>query len=478
MELTTTLSGIERAQLIRRLDEDELAYLFKHTLVQETVYAGLLKQERRHLHARVAASLERAFAQQTDALAATLAEHYWQSEVWSQAAEYSIRAGTRALGVYALREALAHFERALAALEHTAPPSPLQMYDALMGWAEAAAKFRPYAEQLEQLARAENIARELGDKPRLARALYSIGGVHIAQGHSVRAGEPLAECFTLANELGDERLTLIPTYFMGMGLLDTNPRAASALFERALELARRYENQDMEAIVSTAQAWALARRGEFEQAQDAIARGQQLLPRVKSPMTASDVDLFSGWSFFDMGDAQQGLRYGQRGVEKARAAENLDCICGAYLCVGFNQLSAQQLVPAQEAFREAIRESQFSGAVMFENLGRAGLALAEIYSGRDEALGDLEHALTRSRELEDQMGSALLAQALGEIYARRGDAARAESLLNDALDFFRRAQMAPYVTRTLETLRGLFSKQGRTAEANILEAEAMQNAPN
>ncbi len=470
-ELDATLDEIIRAQLVRLLDEPELAYIFKHALVQDTAYSTLLKQERHRLHYRVALSLERAYPTQTDALAATLAEHFWLSEAWERAVEYALRAGAGALRVFALREALGHFERALAALERLSAPSVIQHYDALMGWAEAAFKFKPYPEQLAQLARAEQIAREQNDKPRLARALYKIGRVHSAQGHSLRAIPPLAECFTLARELGDERFNVIPTHFMGVATVDTNPRQAIALFDEAIALAQKYDDPDIEATTWAIKAMTHARLGEFSEAHAALARGQILVEKVKSPMTVSDVYLFAGWTFLDMGNLEQGLEFGQRSADTAVAADNMDCMCYAYACVGFNRLAGQQLAQATDAFQEAIHRSQFSGADLFENLGRAGLAMAQFFSGRTEALADLEDAYAQAQALHNNMGSALIAQTLGGIYALQGNAARAESILNAALAYFRPNQMAPYLARTLETLAQVYDQQARPNDAAQARAE-------
>lgn len=468
------LERLSRAELVRQLSERELTYIFKHALVQETVYSMLLKQERRRLHSRVAESLEQNFPQEQDALAATLSQHYWESENWEKSVQYSLLAGKHALQRYAMREALDYYDRALAALAHVASPSPVQEYDSLMGLAEAARKYRPYTTQLEYLARAETIARELDDKPRLARVLYSIGGVHTAQGHNLRAGAPLAECFTLADELGDERLAILPTYFMGMATLDASPRQALGYYERAIELAHRYDNPDIEAVAWSAQAWALARLGEFAEARAAVDRAQALLQSVKSPMAASDVDLFAGWSFLDMGDTRHGLEFGQRGLDKALASENMDCVCGAYLCVGFAQLAAQRLYEAQGAFQEAIHHSQFSGAEAFENLGRAGLAVVQFQNGRRDAVADLEQAWEHAPSLDDPMGRALIAQSLGELYRLRGDVTRAEFFLDDALAFFRSTEMAPYLVRTLEILAQVEEQAGQIEKAEQARAEAAQ----
>lgn len=473
MSVGQAVAHLESAQLVRQLAEEEQTYLFKHALVQDTVYTSLLKQDRKRLHRVIASRIEMLYPQQRNENAALLAEHYWVAEEWSHAAEYLLQAGTQALRVYAVREALGYFERLLAALGHDPAPPPLMRYEAEMGWAEAAAKQRPYAEQLEHLTQAEQLARELDDKPRLARALYSIGGVQTASGHNMRAVAPLAECFTLAQELGEERLTVIPTYFMGMATLDADTRAALGLFDRAIELAERYENYDVEAIAYSTKAWAHARLGEFANARRAVAQGQALLARVKSPMAASDVDLFAGWSYYDMGDAERGLLYGQRGADKATAALNMDCVCGAYLCVGFNQLLAQHLSQATDAFHEAVRQSRYSGAGGFENLAQVGLAFADAYSGNDQAISALERAHNSARTMQDELGMAMIAQGLGELYSRRGDAQRAEEWLTRALLYFRRQQMTPSLARTLEILANVYAAQGREREEVDARREAM-----
>lgn len=473
-ESKASLYLIEQAELVRALAEPELAYIFKHALVQDTAYQSLLKNERRGFHRAAAHALESCYPDALDENAARLAEHYWVAEAWARAADFSQRAGTNALRVYAMREAMQQFERAQAALEKISDAPPDQWIDALLGWSDASAKFRPYADRLAQLERAEKLARALNDKARLAQILYRIGSIYTLQGHNMRAIAPLAECFTLVQELGDERLAIVPTYFMGMATLDPDPRAAIGLYERAIELAQRYQDFDTAAVSLSAKAWAHARLGDFANARAAITQGQALLSRVKSPMVASDVDLFTGWAFLEMGDTPHGLEFGRRGLDKARAADNMDCVCGAYLCVGFNQLSAQRLTEAQEAFREGIRQSQFSGADVFENLGNTGLALANYYSGSSETLDELERARLRAQAMGDVYSAAMISQALGEIFAARGDLTRAEFFLNDALTFYRQSQMLPSLARTLESLARVYESQTRVTDAARAQEEATE----
>src|SRR5215212_9817163 len=105
-----------------------------------------------------------------------------------------------------------------------------------MGWARAAFKFRPYPEQLERLARAEQIARRRQDKRRLAETLHAIGAVHLARGRSLRAVPVFTEAFRLADELGDEALATIPSFHAAFSTMDSDPQGALPMFDRAIEL--------------------------------------------------------------------------------------------------------------------------------------------------------------------------------------------------------------------------------------------------
>src|SRR5262249_965183 len=246
------------------------------------------------------------------------------------------RAGDAASKIYALREAIRQYDRLLAALDKSGGGHEAEICDAILSWAKAAFKFRPYPEQLERLLRAEQIARRLGDQRRLAEVLHALGGVHLAMGHSMRAMPVLNEAFTLADALGDEALAAFPSFHAAFVKMETDPQAALAMFDRTTELARKYANPELQAYALAAKGMGLARLGRFAEAQAVEQTAIDMVHTGMSPVTESDIELFGGWAFLDMGDAQPGLAHGQRGVECAVATDNFDCVCGGLACVGFN----------------------------------------------------------------------------------------------------------------------------------------------
>ena len=110
-------SGREESEVVQALDalvarhilvEQEERYAFAHDLIRSRVY-HCLGRGRRLLHRRAGQVLERTGA--TDAI--TLARHFEQGGDPTRAIRYYLQAGDRARDLYACREAVRHYERAL-----------------------------------------------------------------------------------------------------------------------------------------------------------------------------------------------------------------------------------------------------------------------------------------------------------------------------------------------------------------------------
>jgi tetratricopeptide (TPR) repeat protein len=446
------LDLLTRQEIVRVAAHDpELEYAFKHVLTQEAAYNSLLLRRRREFHARAGEVLQTLYPDRVDELAPTLAYHFWEAGDWPRAAAHALRAGQAAQRVYALREAMRQYDRAIEALEKDGGTDEDELYAALMGWARAAFKFRPYPEQLDRLKRAEQIARRQGHQRRLAETLHALGDVYVAQGRNMRATPVLAEAFALAEALGDDGLATVPSFHAAFTMMFRDPQASIPMYDRAIELARKHGNRSMEAYSLTAKGMGLAHLGRAEESLAALTAGLELVRSLNAPVAESDAELFAGWAYLDLGDPQSGLAHGQRGVELAIATDNFDCICGGLACVGFAHLNAQQLPEATTAFHDAIEQTKTSGALTFEVLASAGLAIAQLAGGQPGALPELEQALARARALDNPYIVATLSQAVAEERLAQGDLDGARAYLEPAIEHFRATHMQPYLERALAT---------------------------
>lgn len=89
-------------------------YAFRHALLRDVAYESVLKRRRRVYHRRVAEWLIQAGGARVDEYAGQIAGHYALAEEKESEATWRFQAGKQAAARYALAEALAEFDRALA----------------------------------------------------------------------------------------------------------------------------------------------------------------------------------------------------------------------------------------------------------------------------------------------------------------------------------------------------------------------------
>ncbi len=107
-------------------------------------------------------------------------------------------------------------------------------------------------------------------------------------------------------------------------------------------------------------------------------------------------------------------------------------------------------------------------------MGESGLGMAHYFSGRPEGVQELEQALAHAVKTGKEYPAALLAQTLGEIYLGTDRTAEALTLLDRALDYYRRNHMTPHLERTLGLQATAFERQGEAEKAARARAEEME----
>ena len=110
----------ERDLLRQVAGEPEPVYRFRHALIQEAVYNGLLGAERRLLHGRAAWALEAAAAGRTEDVAAVLGRHFAAAGETARALRYYEQAGDHATDAFANDEAIASYRAGLAIVREPA----------------------------------------------------------------------------------------------------------------------------------------------------------------------------------------------------------------------------------------------------------------------------------------------------------------------------------------------------------------------
>ena len=495
----------QRNNLVREQGEVQVngqpldSYRFGHILFQEFLYRQLSQGELRLDHRLMGLAWEELlfadsppegeplpvsleawnqagqdfrFPEQLDKFGPALVRHFWMGEEWSKAVTYATWMGLHAMKVYALRAAIDYFQQALQALDKWGAAPGEAICDAILRWVGAAFKFRPYQEQLERLARADEIARALDDRPRLVQALHWRANVLLARGLWTTAAPILMECLALVEALGNQQLSVRPIYCKGLLATYENPGAALELLAQSATLAQHYQDRHIEALAHATMAQVEAQLGAFDASRQEIGLARQLVGTTGSPLTQSDVDLLTAWAYLAMGEVQHGLEFGQRSVEKAIATDNMDCVCSALACVGYGLLEMQRIPEAASAFQGGFERSEISGATIPRLMCQAGLAMTRFCNGDTRAVQDLEVAMQAMQANHNQVGAAHAAQMLGKCLLQSGQWQGAEEHFQNALDYYRRMEMRPFQARTLLSLAQVYDMESQQVRAQKARSEA------
>ncbi len=115
-EAEAALRELQAAELLRDAARWPVPFCaFRHTLIQEAAYRGLLKRRRSELHAAAIEAIESLYADRIDEFAGMVAHHADVAGDDRRALDYHRRAADAAARVYSVHEAIDHCDRALAA---------------------------------------------------------------------------------------------------------------------------------------------------------------------------------------------------------------------------------------------------------------------------------------------------------------------------------------------------------------------------
>jgi class 3 adenylate cyclase len=111
-----SFAAMEALDLVQRAARSD-DYAFKHALIRDALYNGLLSERRSDLHLKVAEELERRAGNRLTEIAEALAYHYAATTRAHKAFAYLSMAGDKSLDVYAIPEAEKYFRQALSLFE-------------------------------------------------------------------------------------------------------------------------------------------------------------------------------------------------------------------------------------------------------------------------------------------------------------------------------------------------------------------------
>lgn len=324
--VSSQLTRLEAENLIRALvDESDPAYIFKHTLTQETAYDAMLKTKRAELHRQVAEAIEKISPDQLEQNAAVLALHYERGGWDDLAFVYAALAGDVAWRAYAHREALMHYDSAIAIANRVDAslfaPRLREVFTkrgrVLEVIENRAAAIENYNAMIAFAQRAGNAAME-------AEALNHLVTV---QGLMMGAATPeidalLERALHLARQIDDPQLIGRTYWNMGLTRRFSDPPRATEYFTRSLELARASNLKELAAYSLTELTIQGQIVGEWRRALNYARQALEEFQALDNkPMV---IDSFANLAELNQlrGDSEQARLAAEEGVRISSTIEN------------------------------------------------------------------------------------------------------------------------------------------------------------
>jgi tetratricopeptide (TPR) repeat protein len=191
-------------------------YVFRHHMMQEIAYEGLLKRNRRTYHGVVADAMEKMYQENLSKQAGFLAYHFYHAQKWQKAFAYTLEAGDRAKRSYACGEALLCFDRALDILQKGSWEHPreraLQVYKWKGGMhfclGQVENSYRTFQKMLKE-------AKHLKDKESEGEALFRLGWTSFFRHKPLSALRFLEKAIDLASQNRFQEILLKAASFKG-----------------------------------------------------------------------------------------------------------------------------------------------------------------------------------------------------------------------------------------------------------------------
>lgn len=284
-ELLNTVAGLPRqrleealAQLVRselifcRGEVPQAIYTFKHALVRDAAYSGLLKARRAALHATIADAFEQRFPEIVEAQPETLAHHLTEAGLFEKAQGYWLRACKKAAMRSANLEAIAHSQRGIEAAGHLADGARkdrLELdFQFALGPCLIATQGPASNKSVATFARARELCERLGDPPEHLQVMFWLTTASVIRGELPLAQEMIEALLHLADARADRPALLnamrgqaMIRLFMGhlTGAREAIERAVQAFDASSEEerLAARAAGQDAGVADLALMSWAL-----------------------------------------------------------------------------------------------------------------------------------------------------------------------------------------------------------------------------
>jgi class 3 adenylate cyclase/predicted ATPase len=475
-QVNHSLADLQTHEIVAEdVSTPERDYAFLHGLMQEVSYNSLLARTRRLHHRKIAEYLEDHWgeAETTNALTA---HHAYLGQDWPRALKFQRLAGDQSRTLFANKDAIDHFLKALHSAEQLPPETTVAerlaihtalgelltitaQYDAAQTHLQLARELATArgdvdadAHACRWLARLEELRgnyppalhwvdETLGvlngrDTADAAEALLIAGLIKVRQGHASEALERCQQVLLIA-EMLDELYVMARAYsLLGIVVRNLGDYAqATQHFQQAIQLYQRIGNIHGQGIAYNQTANTFFNMGRWQEADRDYRQSAAMLTQVGDTYNRALVENNLGGIALNQGRLDEALTFYHNSLRALTQIGTTGYMLGAvYNNLGATHLRRGEVEPARENLRASQASFEQAQARDFlpelhRHFAEAALLAQELAEA--EAQGQRALALARELSMRGEEGNSL--RVLGDIAAARLEFEQAEQDLRQSV---------------------------------------------
>jgi predicted ATPase/class 3 adenylate cyclase len=476
-EALEVLQAQEIIQQTRIMPEPE--YGFRHLLMREVAYETLLNQQRKQLHEAVASAIEKLYPARTEENASILFHHYSRSLRADKAVHYALLAGERAAHLYANAEASGYFKDALEILKSLPVSADSQRWqiDAVLGQVAASSAPGDIDRNRRNLEQACEIAEQLGDRRRLAQALYWLGRTHYVLADLDAAIQHARRSLEISDVLDDAALAAPPVNLMGRAYWQLGDFARSArMMERSVEQMRSVANNSEESTAAGFLSALLGYMGEFERALGFSDLSIDLAQKIKNPYAEAAALHYRGIIHDQQGEWRLALEQYRQAKGIAEKAGDLFRLYIVKFMEGRACHLAGNLAQGSQLIQDSIDLAAKLGTQFLLGQAKTFLGSCRLADGRvDEAQSLCMEGIALAVKAGDRFTQSLARRGVADcLSAGAKDFDEASDLVRTAITIQNEIGAKPELGRSWMSLARIAKMQGDQEEAARHFGKAMQ----
>jgi class 3 adenylate cyclase/tetratricopeptide (TPR) repeat protein len=325
-EVKADLLDLQRLELIYEKSLfPELAYIFKHALIQEVAYNSLLLARRKEIHEKIGHAIEEIYPDRLEESYEMLAYHYSRGEDPEKASHYLTLSGNKAARRNSLSEASSFYKEALTTLRRLPDTEERKNRELdVLVHAVIPLNLLGYPEgSLDLIEEGEALSKDLRDSPRLAFFYGRLSNYHAYKGNPVVAMQYSEHAFYEGRKSEDLDL-IVPAAF---GLMD--PYLATGQFEKLVSMARdvldliekKDRTSDFFGLAWAPYAWfcgfcgtVIGLMGNFPGGELFLEKGLRHANRIGDVGTLAGNEYLYGYTYWTKGDWRAAVEHLQKCV--------------------------------------------------------------------------------------------------------------------------------------------------------------------